>query len=151
MRAYRVSERAAGTGFDWDNLAEVLEKVEEEWGEFKAALDYLKADPKNRDVGQLKDDVQLEFGDLIFTLVNVARFAGFHPETAVAGGTRKFEQRFRWMEKRAAARSRSLENSDRVELEQSSRRGRGAPTATQPFLTKAEGLGSKGPKVQGFK
>ncbi|MEA3232211.1 MAG: hypothetical protein U9Q05_10705 [Thermodesulfobacteriota bacterium] len=125
--------------------------MEEEWGEFKAALDYLKADPKNRDVGQLKDDVQLEFGDLIFTLVNVARFAGFHPETAVAGGTRKFEQRFRWMEKKAAARSRSLENSDRVELEQLWEAAKEMEKRNQPFSTKAEGLGSKGPKVQGFK
>jgi len=117
MRAYRVSERAAGAGFDWDNITEVLEKVEEEWGEFKTALDHLTADPKNRDDGQCEDDVQLEFGDLIFTLVNVARFAGFHPETAVAGSTRKFEQRFRWMEKKAAARDGTLENTDRAELE----------------------------------
>ena len=117
MRAYRISERAAGTGFDWEKLAEVLEKVEEEWGEFKAALDHLKADPKNQEDGPLKDDVQLEFGDLIFTLVNVARFAGFHPETAVAAATRKFEQRFKWMEQWAAARGRTLENINRAELD----------------------------------
>ncbi len=111
MRAYRISERAAGVGFDWEALSGVLEKVEEEWGEFKCALDhYQKTDDKSRDKGQLEEDVQLEFGDLIFTLVNVARLAKFHPETAAAAAIRKFEHRFKWMEQSAAARGQSLED-----------------------------------------
>ena len=117
MRAYRISERAAGTGFDWDNLAEVLEKVEEEWGEFKEALKHLTADQKISNGEQHKYDVQHEFGDLMFTLVNVARIVRFQPETAVAAATHKFEQRFRWMEKWAAARGRTLETTRRSELE----------------------------------
>ena len=117
MRAYRVSERAAGTGFDWDGLGEVIEKVEEEWGEFKRALSQLAADKKGRGQDRNKDDVQLEFGDLIFTLVNVARWARFHPETATAAAIRKFERRFRWMEQSVAKKGHELEDTQRFELE----------------------------------
>lgn len=117
MRAYRISERAAGTGFDWDSLGEVIEKVEEEWGEFKTALTQLAVDETGRGDDRKKDDVQLEFGDLIFTLVNVARFAHFHPDTAVAASIRKFEKRFRWMEQVVAAKGRTLEDTRRNELE----------------------------------
>lgn len=114
MRAYRISERAAATGFDWDNLDEVLLKVEEEWGELKEALcnvDNVAEGEKNL------DEVMLEFGDLIFTLVNVARFARFHPETAAAAAIRKFQRRFQWMEQAADDRGRIFENNDRSEMD----------------------------------
>lgn len=117
MRAYRVSERAAGTGFDWDNLGEVIEKVEEEWGEFKSALSQLALAESDGGLDRKKDDVQLEFGDMIFTLVNVARFAHFHPDTAVAAAIRKFEKRFRWMEQAVASDGNALEDTPREDLE----------------------------------
>lgn len=107
MRAYRISERAARAGFDWADIAGVMEKVEEEWAEFKAAL----AD------GSERDPVSLEFGDILFTLVNVARFAGLHPETALSGSTRKFSDRFRVMEKEVAARGTSIDRIDREALD----------------------------------
>jgi MazG family protein len=110
MRAYRISERAAATGFDWHNLSEVLLKVEEEWGELKEAL--------NRAGTENMDDVMLEFGDLIFTLTNVARFARFHPETATTAAIRKFNRRFQWMEQAADAQGRNLEDIGRAEMEQ---------------------------------
>ena len=80
-------------------------------------MDHQKANLKDRGSGQCQEDVQLEFGDLIFTLVNVARLARFHPETAVAAAIRKFEHRFRWMEKSATARGQSLEDIQRSGLE----------------------------------
>ena len=80
MRAYRISERAARTGFDWDNIEGVMQKAEEEWAEFQCALD--KKD---------KADISVEFGDILFTLVNVARFAAIHPETALKDSIKKFE------------------------------------------------------------
>jgi nucleoside triphosphate diphosphatase len=92
MRAYRVSERAAGAGFDWADMAGVMRKVEEEWGELKAELSESSNGPDN------KRNRALEFGDVLFTLTNVARFAGFHPEEALADSTRKFEKRYRLME-----------------------------------------------------
>jgi len=94
MRAYRISERAARQGgFDWMDITGVLEKVEEEWAELKDAFQEHAAS----ETGD-KEAVELEFGDLLFTLTNVARFLGIHPETALIASTDKFEKRFRSME-----------------------------------------------------
>lgn len=110
MRAYRISERAAKTGFDWADIAGVIQKVEEEWAELKAAMSGNKAQKEN-------EQISLEFGDVLFTLVNVARFARIHPETALAGSTKKFEKRFKYMEKAISESRRSLESVPREELE----------------------------------
>ncbi len=96
MRAYRIAERAAGAGFDWDDINGVMEKVEEEWSELKTEL------RAESDGARASKEASLEFGDVLFTMVNVARFAHIHPETALADSTRKFEKRFRYMEKRAS-------------------------------------------------
>jgi nucleoside triphosphate diphosphatase len=110
MRAHRVSERAAGAGFDWSDLAGVMEKVEEEWGEFNAEV----ADSGNQaDTRRLA----MEFGDLLFTLVNVARFARIHPETALAESTGKFEKRFRQMEAVLGREGRAVTSASRGELD----------------------------------
>lgn len=111
MRAYRVSERAAGKGFDWQTLAGVLEKAEEEWHEFKAELGH--GDPAVLE----RQDVAMEFGDILFTLVNVARFARIHPETALTGAIAKFEKRFRHMEREIAAAGRRMESVSFDELQ----------------------------------
>lgn len=95
VRAYRVSDRAGKAGFDWETLPDVMKKVEEEWREFLAEVRGIgDRDPAEEDRKRLS----MEFGDILFTLVNVARFAGIHPETALAASTRKFEERFRRME-----------------------------------------------------
>jgi tetrapyrrole methylase family protein/MazG family protein len=99
LRAYAVSERAARTRFDWEDLEGVLEKLREELAEFTAAVG-------QQDAAQ----VALEFGDILFTLVNVARFSGVHPETALALAVQKFEHRFRQMEKIIADSGRDLES-----------------------------------------
>jgi tetrapyrrole methylase family protein / MazG family protein len=92
MRAYRISERAAREGFDWSNLSGVMEKVMEEWRELKDAI------ACGLESSESRQAVQLEFGDLLFTLVNVARFLGINPEAALTESTEKFEGRFRYME-----------------------------------------------------
>lgn len=102
MRAHRISERAAATGFDWDDIQGVMNTAEEEWAELKQELDKAP-DARGR------RSLELEFGDVLFTLVNVARKAGFHPETALAAATRKFESRFNQMEKMARKAHASLE------------------------------------------
>jgi MazG family protein len=111
MRAYRVSERAAGTGFDWDDLAEVMMQAEREWTEFKSEVDDGAATGMNR------SKAAMELGDVLFTLVNVARRAGIHPETALSQSTRKFIRRFNWMEAEAMARESSLESLTRDALD----------------------------------
>lgn len=110
MRAYRVSERAARTGFDWDDIHGVMAKAEEEWDEFKTEVG------QNGD-GENTRNVAMEFGDLLFTLVNVARFAGIHPASALNASTHKFDRRFRLMEARAQSQGRSIDNVPRDEKE----------------------------------
>lgn len=99
LRSYKVSERVVRYGFDWEDLAGVIRKVEEEWGEFERALE-----------GGDRDEIESEFGDILFTLSNVARFAGIHPETALARSTEKFEKRFRYMEKDVKSMGIDLKN-----------------------------------------
>jgi len=106
MRAYRISERAARTGFDWEDINGVMEKVKEEWNEFQCAL-----------IENRKSKISVEFGDILFTLVNVARFAAIHPETALKDSIKKFETRFRNMEKTVTESGRTLEAVSRNELD----------------------------------
>ncbi len=110
MRAYRISERAARSGFDWSDMGGVMAKVEEEWQEFKAA-------PHNGREDEAHPAAAMEFGDILFTLCNVARFAGFHPESALAAAVDKFEQRFRHMEVYFNRQGRDIESVGRAELE----------------------------------
>ena len=111
MRAYRISERAVRAGFDWSDMDGVLEKAEEEWDEFKRELKAAASRDENR------RRKSLEFGDVLFTLVNVARFAGVHPETALAESTNKFEKRFKYMEKLVSEQNRTIESASRNELD----------------------------------
>ncbi len=87
LRAMKVSKAAVKEGFDWDDMNGVLAQVSEEIQEFEQA----------RKTGN-RADAMMEFGDILFSLVNVARFAGFHPEMALQQSTAKFEKRFRYME-----------------------------------------------------
>lgn len=112
MRAYRVSERAAGIGFDWDTLAEVLAQVESEWEEFKHELD-LSGEGVVRDKARATE----EFGDILFSMINVARLAGIHPETALSNATQKFIDRFKQMETMAAEQGKTLNDFSRDEME----------------------------------
>ena len=100
-RAAMVSERAAKTGFDWNDISGVMAKAMEEWEEFSAEL-------AAADGAEGSDTASMEFGDVLFTMVNVARFARIHPETALVRSIQKFEERFRHMEARAAEADRDM-------------------------------------------
>ena len=102
MRAYRISERAAGTGFDWDTLQGVMAQAEQEWAEFNAEV----RGGRNTETEQQR--AALELGDVLFTLVNVARLAGIHPETALSQSTEKFIRRFQHMEAMALLQEKLL-------------------------------------------
>jgi MazG family protein len=104
MRCYRISERAARTGFDWQDVAGVLKKAEEEWHEFKRELTDEGRDKSNEDARSM------ELGDVLFTLVNVGRLSKIHPEEALVSATKKFEIRFKAMEKMAKEHHRSFES-----------------------------------------
>jgi MazG family protein len=107
LRAYRISERAAFSGFDWPNMAGVIDKVKEEWQELLGVL--------GSDNTTQTDE---EFGDLLFTLVNLARFARIHPEASLASAAFKFETRFRKLEKKVADSGRSLKELSIQEMDQ---------------------------------
>jgi len=112
MRAYRVSERAAKTGFDWNDISGVMQKVEEEWSELKNVLKRENQSQKDQDL------LALEFGDVLFTLVNVARFARIHPETALRNSTKKFITRFKYMEKLITESRRNIESVSQEEKDE---------------------------------
>jgi tetrapyrrole methylase family protein/MazG family protein len=99
MRAMEVSKRAARAGFEWENIGGVLDKLSEEESELRQAIE--KGDATA---------VQAEIGDLLFTVVNVARHAGVDPEESLRQMVDRFIQRFRWMEAQAAEQGRSLDS-----------------------------------------
>ena len=93
----------ANAGFDWNDIGGALDKTEEEWLELKTEL--------GRDAAAFNhEDVALEFGDVLFTLTNVARFAGIHPETALSAAIQKFEKRFAYMERISKETGEPFEN-----------------------------------------
>jgi len=110
-RAYRISKRAVDQGFEWDDLDGVLDTAEEEWSEFRAEL------TENTAREGASAEAELEFGDLLFTMVNVARYARIHPETSLLRAIQKFEKRFRFMEETAARKKQSLNTMPRNDME----------------------------------
>ncbi|MBI2890920.1 MAG: nucleoside triphosphate pyrophosphohydrolase [Nitrospirae bacterium] len=97
LRARRVSEKAARVGFDWGRVKGVLDKVEEELIELRREIRKAK-----------RRRMEAELGDLLFTLVNLARFLRVDPESALRGTVGRFERRFRWMEVRARGEGKDL-------------------------------------------
>ncbi len=91
VKAYRMQEKTAQVGFEWENAEQVWEKVEEEMAEMKETLDL--------DMSQEKKEE--EFGDVIFSLINYARFKGIDPETALERINLKFKTRFEYIEANA--------------------------------------------------
>ena len=91
VKAYRMQEKTKQVGFEWENAEQVWEKVEEEMGEFRECLTQdLSAEKKEE-----------EFGDVLFSLVNYARFQGIDPETALERVNQKFKKRFEFIEANA--------------------------------------------------
>ena len=106
MRAQRVQARAARQGFDWREISGVLDKVEEEFAELR----------REHEAGS-EDTVEDEFGDLLFSLVNVARFLHVDSEQALRHAVAKFERRFRSVEVALQKRERSMQDSTLDELD----------------------------------
>ena len=106
MEAKQIAGRAAGAGFDWSNVDQVLEKLNEELLELDAA----------RKTGS-PEELQDEIGDLLFVIVNIARFLKVDPEQALRGTNSKFRRRFDFVEKGLEARGKSLKESTIEEME----------------------------------
>jgi XTP/dITP diphosphohydrolase len=104
VKAYRMQEKAAGVGFDWENKEQVWEKVEEEIRELKDEI-------REREMGTgdgNKERITEEFGDLMFALVNYSRFIKVNPMDALEVANKKFRNRFNYVEEKARENGKSL-------------------------------------------
>lgn len=106
LRAHKLQKRAARVGFDWPDASHVLNKITEEAAELTEARDQMDA-----------DQVEEEFGDLLFVMANLARHLGIEPEAALRRANAKFIRRFQGVEAKLAARGKSPQDSDLAEMD----------------------------------
>jgi MazG family protein len=142
LEAYQLTRRAAHIGFDWDNLAGIFEKLDEEKREIIASLEAATPASSASDRGAkpaaarptvgarhavpasaqhpatVSPHLEEEVGDLLFAAVNVARFLGADPEIALKKANRKFQTRFQWMESAANAEGQRLADLPRERMEE---------------------------------
>ncbi|HLT41954.1 MAG TPA: nucleoside triphosphate pyrophosphohydrolase [Sphingobacteriaceae bacterium] len=112
VKAYRIQDKVRGVGFDWEDKSEVWEKVEEELQEFKDEFDI--EDSKQVD----HEKAEAEFGDLLFSLINYARFLNINPESALEKTNKKFIKRFNYLEDQSSKDGKSLQNMSLEEMDQ---------------------------------
>lgn len=106
IKAFRMQEKAANIGFDWDKKEDVWAKVQEELAELQAEMD--KGD---------KENIQKEFGDFLFSLVNAARLYDINPDTALELTNRKFRNRFGYVEECSKQQDRNLQDMTLAEMD----------------------------------
>ena len=106
VKANRIQDKVAGVGFDWEAPHQVFEKLQEELAEFQHEVD--KGD---------KVAMEAEFGDVLFSMINYARFLKIDPESALERTNKKFSKRFQFLEKAAAAQNRSLSEMSLDEMD----------------------------------
>jgi XTP/dITP diphosphohydrolase len=103
IKSFRMQEKAAKVGFDWETKEQVWDKVQEEIGELQEAVD-------SKSLDKMED----EFGDVLFSLVNYARFIGVDPESALERTNKKFKKRFEYVENQS---SKPLQEMTLVEMD----------------------------------
>ncbi len=111
IKASRIQEKARGVGFDWEEKSQVWEKVEEEMQEFKAEFNATTKEAIN------KEKAEAEFGDLLFSLINYARFVGINPEDALEKTNKKFIKRFQYLEKKSEELGKNLKDMSLSEMD----------------------------------
>jgi MazG family protein len=111
VKAMRIQEKARGAGFDWDDKSQVWEKVQEELGEFEEEFNV--QDTTTID----KQRATAEFGDLLFSLINFARFVDINPEEALERTNLKFISRFQYLETEAAKEGKRLQDMSLEEMD----------------------------------
>jgi len=106
VKASRIQEKVAGIGFDWEESHQVWDKVEEELKEFKEEV-------KNGN----QEAMEQEFGDVLFSMVNYARFLNISPENALETTNKKFSKRFQYLERKATVLNKSLSDMTLAEMD----------------------------------
>ena len=108
VKATRIQDKARGVGFDWDDQEQVWAKVQEELGELKAEMD----------AGADHKAIENEFGDVLFSMINYARFIDVDPEMALERTNKKFIKRFQYLEKGAKEAGRELSEMTLEEMDE---------------------------------
>lgn len=106
VKASRIQDKVAGVGFDWEEPNQVWEKVEEELQEFKSEVS-----------ANNKEGMESEFGDVLFSMVNYARFLDINPENALERTNKKFSKRFMYLEQKAKDLNRNLKDMTLKEMD----------------------------------
>ena len=106
VKANRIQDKAAGVGFDWEQPEQVFEKVQEELLELQEEIPTAQT-----------ERIEAEFGDVLFSLVNYARFIGVNPENALERTNKKFIDRFTYLETKAKEEGRSLKEMSLAEMD----------------------------------
>ncbi len=107
VKASRIQEKARGVGFDWDEQSQVWDKVNEELQELQDEIEGKGS----------KEHIESEFGDVLFSMINYARFIGVNPEDALERTNKKFIQRFQYLEKGAKADNKDLSEMSLAEMD----------------------------------
>ncbi|MGE0637392.1 MAG: nucleoside triphosphate pyrophosphohydrolase [Bacteroidia bacterium] len=108
IKATRIQDKAKAVGFDWENKNQVWEKVQEELGELRTEIDNEKVD---------KEKIEQEFGDVLFSLINYARFIDVDPESALEKTNKKFIKRFQYLEEETRKQGKALEDMTLEEMD----------------------------------
>jgi MazG family protein len=106
VKANRIQDKAAGVGFDWEKPEQVFEKLQEELGEFQ---DEVRA--------QNQEKMEAEFGDVLFSMINYARFLNIDPENALERTNKKFINRFQFLEKKIQENGKDFKNLSLEEMD----------------------------------
>jgi XTP/dITP diphosphohydrolase len=106
IKAYRMQDKARGVGFDWEKKSQVWDKVMEEYQELHEAIN-----------NENRDDIESEFGDLFFALINAARLYNINPENALERTNRKFLRRFNFLEEQTIMQGKSLKSMTLEEMD----------------------------------
>ena len=107
IKAQRIQEKAAGVGFEWEQTEQVIDKVKEEWSEFEEEV-------QRGSISNMEE----EFGDLLFSLINLSRFLKINPENALEATNKKFIKRFQYIEEQAQKANTSLSEMSLEEMDE---------------------------------
>ena len=106
VKANRIQDKVAGVGFDWEEPQQVFEKLQEELGELQDEVS----------MGE-REKIEAEFGDVLFSMVNYARFLNVNPENALERTNKKFIKRFAYLEEKARESGKSLKEMTLAEMD----------------------------------
>jgi len=148
LEAFKLSSRAAHVGFEWPEIAQLFDKLEEETQELKRELGQLpdpNLKPPLRGVAssgkqqipeELRERMEDEVGDLLFVMVNIARYLSLDPESALRKTNRKFRQRFQWVEARLSEQGKKPAESSLEEMEALWQQAKSQPRMAVPHEEK---------------